>query len=60
MPAIVCQKCGHKVRRTRKPNAYNEFVRGAMKHEDVQKLGPKERMKKVAQMWHATKALKTS
>ena len=40
----------------RPPSAYNLFVKEAYKSEKVQKLPPKERFAKVAELWHKQKA----
>jgi hypothetical protein len=42
----------------RPPSAYNLFVKDAYKSKDVQKLAPKERFAKVAEMWHKHKGKK--
>ena len=42
----------------RPPSAYNLFVKEAYKSEKVQKLPPKERFAKVAELWHKQKAKK--
>lgn len=56
MPQKVCPHCGKKIPPSkRSPNAYNEFVREAMKRDDVQKLDPKSRMKAVALLWKGQK-----
>ena len=48
MPAKKCPQCGFKLPTIeRKPNAYNEFVRTAMKRPDIQKI----RMRAVAVLW---------
>jgi hypothetical protein len=39
----------------RPPSAYNLFVKEAYKSKDVQKLPPKERFAKVAELWHKEK-----
>jgi hypothetical protein len=42
----------------RPPSAYNLFVKEAYKSEKVQKLPPKERFAKVAELWHKQKSKK--
>ena len=42
----------------RAPSAYNLFVKECYKREEVQKLPPKERFSKVAQMWQQEKKSK--
>jgi hypothetical protein len=39
----------------RPPSAYNLFVKDAYKSKEVQKLPPKERFAKVAELWHKQK-----
>lgn len=39
----------------RPPSAYNVFVKDCYKSEKVQKLPPKERFAKVAELWHKHK-----
>ena len=39
----------------RAPSAYNLFVKDAYKSKEVQKLPPKERFAKVAELWHKQK-----
>jgi hypothetical protein len=39
----------------RAPSAYNLFVKDAYKSKEVQKLPPKERFAKVAELWHKEK-----
>jgi hypothetical protein len=39
----------------RPPSAYNLFVKDAYKSKEVQKLPPKERFAKVAELWHKEK-----
>jgi len=48
-----------KKKEKRPPSAYNLFVKDAYKSKEVQKLAPKERFAKVAQMWHKHKGQKT-
>ena len=47
------------VKEKRPPSAYNLFVKDAYKSKEVQKLPPKERFAKVAQMWHKEKSKKS-
>lgn len=42
----------------RPPSTYNLFVKDFYKREEVQKLPPKERFAKVAELWHQQKARK--
>lgn len=59
MVNVECPNCGTKIKvqkPTRKPNAYNAFVKTAMARADVQKLPPKQRMKAVAILWRRDKA----
>ena len=42
----------------RPPSAYNLFVKDAYKSKEVQKLPPKERFAKVAELWHKQKSKK--
>jgi len=42
----------------RAPSAYNLFVKDAYKSKEVQKLPPKERFAKVAELWHKEKGKK--
>ena len=44
-----------KPKEKRPPSAYNLFVKEAYKSEKVQKLPPKERFAKVAELWHKHK-----
>ena len=46
------------VKQKRAPSAYNLFVKDAYKSEKVQKLPPKERFAKVAELWHKQKSKK--
>ena len=43
----------------RPPSAYNLFVKNAYKSKEVQKLPPKERFAKVAELWHKEKTKKS-
>ena len=47
-----------KPKEKRPPSAYNLFVKEAYKSEKVQKLPPKERFAKVAELWHKHKGKK--
>lgn len=47
------------VKEKRPPSAYNLFVKEAYKSKEVQKLTPKERFAKVAELWHKHKGKKS-
>jgi len=47
------------VKEKRPPSAYNLFVKNAYKSKEVQKLPPKERFAKVAELWHKEKTKKS-
>lgn len=47
-----------KVKRTRKPSAYNLFVKSAMQRESIKKLPVKERFSACSKLWKAEKAKK--
>ena len=58
MPCKTCDNCGHKVAKaTRKPNAYNIFVKDAMQRPEIQGLSSqKDRMRAAAKLWRESKS----